>query len=99
MKWLSKLFGWGEDVGSSPGDATGPSGGADTFAQLAWLEPGDNPFGVRVLDCRPVARMISMTGNPASIRFLGSARARSGEEFRGQRPEEAIRVPCDLVIA
>jgi hypothetical protein len=65
--------------------------------RLAWLESHENPFGVRVLDCRPVAEtFLSATEDPALVRFFGSPESRSGEQFRGQHPPEAIRVPCSL---
>ena len=38
----------------------------DLFSQLAWLEPAHNPFGLRVLDCRPFSTtMISATKDAA----------------------------------
>lgn len=88
MGWLSRLF-------KRPDrDASGPD---STFERLAWLDPPDSPFGVRVLDCRPIAdTFLSTTQDPLSISFFGSAEARSGEQFRGQHPEDAVRVPCRL---
>src|SRR5829696_3254530 len=76
----------------------GPAPGADaTFERLPWLEPHESPFGVRVLDCRPVAEtFLSAAEGAGSIQFFGSPEARSDEPFRGQHPEDAIRVSCDL---
>jgi hypothetical protein len=68
-----------------------------TFEQLPWLEPHETPFGIRVLDCRAVAeRFFSAAEQARAVRFFGSSASRSGEQFRGQQPENAIRVPCEL---
>ena len=65
------------------------------FEELVWLEGGENPFGVRVLDCRPLGdALLSLTGDPRSIQFFGSPEARSGEVFRGAMPDPAIAVPA-----
>ncbi|MBP3957884.1 hypothetical protein J8F10_21735 [Gemmata sp. G18] len=91
MGWLAKL------VGKLRGTPSPPRDPDATFERLVWLEPHENPFGVRVLDCRPIAEtFLSASQDAASIRFFGSLEARSGEQFRGQRPEEPVRVACGL---
>ena len=93
MGWLARVLGKLRGTPPPPRDSDA------TFERLVWLEPHENPFGVRVLDCRPIAEtFLSATENPAAISFFGSPAARSGEQFRGQHPEEAIRLPCELVF-
>lgn len=61
------------------------------------MDSADNPFGVRVLDCRPLGgRLVSLTKDPRSIQFFDSPEARSGEVFRDAAPHPALVVPCDL---
>jgi hypothetical protein len=79
------------------GGSTTPRDPDTAFEQLPWLEPHENPFGVRLLDCRPVAEsFLSLTQDPRSISFFGSPESRSGEQFRGEHPLDAMRVACDL---
>jgi hypothetical protein len=69
----------------------------DTFPQLAWLEPDQNPFGLRVLDCRPFSTtMISATLDPNVAARFNQLRSSSGEEHRGRHPEDALAARCDL---
>jgi hypothetical protein len=92
MGRLARLLGMLRGAASPPQDSDA------TFERLAWLEPHENPFGVRVLDCRPITEtFLSASQDAALIRFFGSPEARSGEQFRGQHPEEPIRVACGLV--
>ena len=55
----------------------------DIFTQLPWLAPGENPFGLRVLDFRPFSTtMISVTKDPhIAVRFT-KLRGAGGEEHR-----------------
>jgi len=70
----------------------------DLFSQLRWLEPDQNPFGLRVLDCRPFSTtMISSTKDQnIAARFMQLRRA-SGEEHRGRLPEDAVIARCELI--
>jgi hypothetical protein len=69
----------------------------DSFSALAWLEPEQNPFGLRVLDCRPFSTtMMSVTSDPNIAARFGQLRKASGEEHRGQHPEDTVIAPCDL---
>jgi hypothetical protein len=90
MGILSRLLSWiHPQVKSASSD--------ETFERLVWLDAGDSPFNVRVLDCRPVAEtFISATENSRAIAFFLSPVSRNGEQFRGQHPENAIRVLCRL---
>src|SRR4051812_30086380 len=91
MGWFARLLGKLRGAPPPPQDSDA------TFERLVWLEPHENPFGVRLLDCRSITEtFLSASQDAASIRFFGSPEARSGEHFRGQHPEEPIRVACGL---
>jgi hypothetical protein len=69
----------------------------DPFSQLVWLEPDQNPFGLRVLDCHPFSTsMISTTKDPAIAARFSQLRTATGEVHRGRSPDDAIVIPCDL---
>jgi hypothetical protein len=69
----------------------------DIFSQLVWLEPDQNPFGLRILDCRPFSTtMISTTKDPNIAARFTHLRSVRGEEHRGRHPEDALIVPCNL---
>jgi hypothetical protein len=69
----------------------------DTFSQLAWLEPDQSPFGLRVLDIRPFSTtMISTTSDPAIAGRFSQLRTATGEEHRGRSPDDAVAARCDL---
>jgi hypothetical protein len=81
---------------SRPTPAGGSAGGID-FNSLPWLEPDQNPFGLRVLDCRSVAASLTSASQDAdSIAFFGSAESRSGLYLWGLHPEDALQLSCDL---
>ena len=61
--------------------------------KLHWLEASQNPFGMRVLDCRPLARASrSMTSNPSSVVTFAELRTSMGLEHRGKTPPGTSRV-------
>lgn len=70
----------------------------DVFAELRWIEASESPFGIRVLDCRPVALGLTTTTADPSVaqRFL-ALRSSSGIEHLGQVPSNAKPAQCDLV--
>lgn len=70
----------------------------DIFSKLTWLEPDQNPFGMRVLDCRPfsTAMMSSTKDETIAAKFL-HLRHSTGEEHRGKQPPDAVVVPCNLI--
>jgi hypothetical protein len=69
----------------------------DIFTQLAWLGPDQNPFGMRVLDCRPFSTtMLSATKDPSIAARFSRLRGASGEEHRGRHPEDAVVARRDL---
>jgi hypothetical protein len=87
FEWLSRLFRRRER----------PVAQGDIFSQLAWLGPDENPFHIRVLDCRPFSTaMISTTQDPSIAARFGQLRSASGEEHRGRHPEDAVVARCEL---
>jgi hypothetical protein len=87
-----KLFGRGD--GEPPRQEPTP----DPFGALRWLDPGENPYGVRMLDCRSFTReMVSTTGDPALAQKFVELRRSDGSEHRGARPPEPIEAVCELV--
>lgn len=92
MGWFQNLL--AKIRGTSPPP---PPQDSDAFESLVWLEPHENPFGVRVLDCRPLAQtLLSTTRDANCIRFFGSPESQTGEQFRGQTPQSAVQVKCEL---
>src|SRR4051794_13341762 len=93
MGWLGRLIEKLRGPPQAPPSPPQSQAASDAkFERLAWLEPHENPFGVRVLDCRPIAEtFVSLSENPAAIRFFGSAQSRSGEQFRGSTPRTPSR--------
>jgi len=86
-RWLSHLFQGRKE----------PVPQHDTFSELTWLEPAQNPFGLRVLDCRPFCTsFLSMTKDPAIATRFGQLRHSRGEEHRGQHPVDPLVVSCEL---
>jgi hypothetical protein len=52
---------------------------------VKWVEPADNPWGVPVLDVRPVTlTMLSMSENPRCAKHLGSYGQDDGRGFLGK---------------
>ncbi len=68
--------------------------------QGVWLEPKQNPFGVRVLDCRAFCRlMISVSSDPEVARRFTELRHSGGTHLRGGTPANAQRVAYPLCYA
>ena len=67
--------------------------------QIRWLEPNENPFGVRMLDCRSYALgRVSTTGSPQVAMTYGKLRGSFGEEYRGKLPNEPRSVVCSFNV-
>jgi len=57
---------------------------------VRWLDPTDNPFGIKILDCQPITRgMVSTTADPRIADSFVSLRSYDGAELR---PQDLI--PC-----
>jgi hypothetical protein len=69
----------------------------DPFAYLSWIEADQNPFSVRMLDCRSVTQTMMATTNKQEIaESFGQLRRSTGEQHKGKRLENAIQVRCLL---
>jgi hypothetical protein len=69
----------------------------DPFDYLSWIEADQNPFKVRILDCRSVA--LSMISTAAQFKVVASfsqLRQSTGEQHIGKVPENTLHVPCSL---
>ncbi|MBI4503454.1 MAG: hypothetical protein HY700_20130 [Gemmatimonadetes bacterium] len=73
--------------------ARGPGKGA-----LRWYDPGpENPFGIRVLGCRPLTwNLVSTTGDPAIAASYVRLRKTDGRELIDQAIKDAVRLPVSL---
>jgi len=67
------------------------------FSSVRWLEAGQNPFGMRVLDCRSVTTHLIASSQDQSVadRFL-TLRRQDPAELAGSAPEDAVTLPCAL---
>ncbi len=81
-------------------------GKASQIPSLNWIEAADNPWGVRVLDVRPVTlNMLSMSTDPRYATNAVSYGQDDGTSFIGQRPpvtrvtEASLRFPIDRMLA
>lgn len=82
---------------------------ADMYATLPdvpWVEASENPWGVRLLDVRPVTQtLLSVTTDPKFAANAVSYSQDDGTSFVGQRPKGArtvatnLRFPIDRVLA
>lgn len=89
------------DVASiTPGNPYG-AGRAQGIAESAdptWIEPYHNPFGMRVLDCRPIThKHVSVTSSQEIADRFASLRHASGNEHVGTAPPGAQVFRCELV--
>jgi hypothetical protein len=68
--------------------------------QGVWLAPEENPFGIRVLDCRAFSRsMISLSSDLGPTLKFGELRRTGGSHLRGATPANARRVAYPLCYA
>lgn len=74
--------------------------------ELRWIEAADNPWGVRVLDVRPVTLgMISMSADPQCASNAISFARDDGIGFIGEEPpvprvaDTSLRFPIDRMLA
>lgn len=73
---------------------------------LSWIEAADNPWGVRVLDMRPVTlTMLSTSADPQCASNAVSFGQDDGSSFIGEEPparrvaEASLRFPIDRILA
>jgi hypothetical protein len=81
----------GEQQGSSPGSTL------QSLPHIPWIDADQNPWGVPVLDVRPVTRrMLSTSTNPQCAVNAISFGGEDGTCFIGVEPEPATSVPAAL---
>lgn len=76
----------------------GSSKGEGKKYDFKWYDPGpDNPFGIRVLDCRPLTwHVIATTKDKAIAERYNLLRRSDGRELIGAPINDAIRCPASL---
>jgi hypothetical protein len=90
LSWLRRLFLRSTDTQRA----------STVFASIRWLDAAETPFGVRLLDCRPVVQsIISATSDRNGANFLFSNSAVSGHGIAGSHPEQATVFPASLTYA
>ncbi len=69
----------------------------NAFARLNWLEAYQNPFGIRVLDCRSFSRsaLCFVPDKHIAEHFLELRNSR-GEIHRHQLPKNTLHIKCNL---
>ncbi len=69
----------------------------ELLSTAKWVNGAESPFGVDILDCRPVVLgLASFTADPAIASRFTELRSSLGAEFRGKRPKDARSVRCNL---
>src|SRR5215472_8148348 len=70
---------------------------AAEFPEIRWIEPADNPWGVRLLDVRPVTEgMISTSSDPECAANALSFLRDDGSGFTGMEPNSSRMVSASL---
>lgn len=91
MAWFDKLKAGLGRGRAEPEPEDTPHGRAE------WLDPDNNPFAVRVLDCRDFCRtMVSMTTDPQRAARFVELRSSTGEQHHGQHPPNAMCIASFL---
>src|SRR5262245_19408709 len=109
MVWnrLRTLFSSANQEGSEAPDVAPPeSQTAPDVPEIHWIEPADNPWGVRVLDVRPVTlTMLSMSSDPRAAGNAVSFGQDDGRSFIGTPPRvsrvtaASLTFPIDRMLA
>ena len=81
-------------VSSEPPDRALPQ------ADLQWLEPGSgNPFGIRLLDCRPITwNLIPTTGDLQIAARYTALRSSDGRDLVGHPIQNSVRLTTSLAL-
>lgn len=67
--------------------------------QFQWIEPADNPWGIRVLDLRPFTlTMLSSSKDPQMATNAISYGAEDGRSFWKQEPKNQKSITCNFSI-
>lgn len=88
--WIKKQLGIGQEASSKSGNAT-----ADL--QIPWIDSADNPWGVPVLDVRPVTlEMLSASKDALCAENLNSFSRETGVCFLEDKPRVDREIPASL---
>lgn len=64
---------------------------------LVWIEAGRNPYGVRLLDCRPFTWTAKAKApDPKAVERFLRLRFSRGEQLRQRSPASALEIACRL---
>lgn len=70
---------------------------AEVKYDSVWIEATENPFKIRIFDCREYAlKMISTTQNSDVARQFIESRNSDGTEFIGKFPENGVKIEVNL---
>lgn len=74
-----------------------PGGSTGSFHRLGWVAADQNPYGVRMVDCRSLTRTLPANSDEPQVaaRFLELRRA-DGEAYRDRSPNNSQDVSCAL---
>jgi hypothetical protein len=99
MNLISTMKSWFRGQGSKTRTA-GSEGSSNPQKELEgveWMSEQDSPFGIKVLDCRPVATtMVSTTSDRKIAKTFARLRSSLGEHHRERQPNNPGRVSCSL---
>jgi hypothetical protein len=92
MSFLKKLFGGNPELKPEPGEEPKIEASAlETGKEqpiLPWLEASRNPWGIRLLDLRPITlNMLSSSKDPLAAQNAISYQGEDGSSFWGIRPD------------
>ena len=89
-RWFSK--GADKTSGAGQGEET-----PESFPELPWIAPADNPWGVPLLDVRPVTlHFLSTSEDPQVAETLARMTGEDGLRFAQAVPDNPRRVAVDL---
>ncbi|MBN1266504.1 MAG: hypothetical protein JXA25_13490 [Anaerolineales bacterium] len=67
------------------------------FSSVNWVEADQNPYGLRMLDCRSVtSNLVSSSQDQAVVDQFLLLRSQQAERLTGQAPEDSVTLPCSL---
>ena len=67
--------------------------------ELPWIYPGDNPWGVKLLDLRPFTQtLLSTSTDPGMAANAVSYNGEDGTSFFGVQPQSSRQVPANISI-
>lgn len=69
----------------------------DSFPKVVWIEAHQNPFGIRVLDCRSFSKSaLCFTPDKGAAEKFLKLRSSTGGDHRTQFPKNALHIRCNL---